>query len=690
MMLLLLSLVACSASAFSFQGKSPSTPNRLSAATTASPLFQQEQEQQLISLEEGKEQRGDRPSRTVLVGADQAAIDLFGAVQVKDVVEGSNGRIFVDGRTASAETLEALSQESVSILVTTSTEDSIEELRDATKYEVFASGEDDLWNEISRLEALTRRASHDGSTTRKREVSLDFGLDTFFLSLTYESLDEPTVEDLAEFALEVDMLEIRVDLLACVSKSGLADSTLTSNRYADASRALRGEMARQFGGLRHKLRAAGCGDMPLLLTARSRNQCGALADRAEAVYALSAAALRAGVEWLDVEANWPALDTHAFVEWAAVDYPATRLLGSQHVVDADHDVGIKTAVKLLHKCALGGRADAVKLVVKARDERDSIAIGSAAAQADLDDAPCVAICLGDAGRLSRVLNRVMTPVTHRILKTAAPGQLDAKTLMALRRKLFLEPQTFGIVASEDRLRVAESLKSAHQAAFDRVGLPHRIEIVQNDQLERFEGVALLLDESASHSGPGRRTDLADAVGHVDFLSKGCNNGASGDRLSTGVVTQGDNALAVAISRLAAPYAATIVCAAVFGRGLSARSAAVALSSTFASVFVDGELKKNYFMDNPKMVQLSDEDVLSTNSNERFLAVVCDNSNDRDFSGAKVVLDARFSDEKTALQLPQDSVLIDSNTLLLELADQHQRLWTSRRPPRSVLAAALCS
>mmetsp|Transcript_10430 Transcript_10430/g.42169 ORF Transcript_10430/g.42169 Transcript_10430/m.42169 type:complete len:292 (+) Transcript_10430:1098-1973(+) len=81
----------------------------------------------------------------------------------------------------------------------------------------------------------------------------------------------------------------------------------------------------------------------------------------------------------------------------------------------------------------------------------------------------------------------MTPVTHKLLGgAAAPGQLDAATLMALRRQLFLSALRFRVVGGGALPRdaattfwaqpaTAEVLAAAHEAAFARVGLPHVVD-----------------------------------------------------------------------------------------------------------------------------------------------------------------------------------------------------------------------
>ncbi len=50
----------------------------------------------------------------------------------------------------------------------------------------------------------------------------------------------------------------------------------------------------------------------------------------------------------------------------------------------------------------------------------------------------IALCAGEKGRLSRVLNRFLTPVTHPLLPVkAAPGQLSVEEIQNLRTQLSL-------------------------------------------------------------------------------------------------------------------------------------------------------------------------------------------------------------------------------------------------------------
>mmetsp|Transcript_2511 Transcript_2511/g.7454 ORF Transcript_2511/g.7454 Transcript_2511/m.7454 type:complete len:769 (+) Transcript_2511:35-2341(+) len=634
----------------------------------------------------------------------------------------------------------------VSILLNDGAVDELAALREATKYEipVYAFRDDPAFvaREIARIDSLAREPK------RPEDTKLAFGDDTFFLSLTYEDLATPGPDVLREFGREVDMLEVRADLLGCVQRQQplvTPTTTTTKARHSKdvmeaAARACCSHVLEQLSALRKDLDTAGLSSqvMPVLFTARSRNQCGALVDDATAVYALAAAGARAGVEWIDVEANWPALERHAFVEWLSATYPSTRILGSLHVVDDDHHVGQAAAVRLLHSCALGGRADAVKLVVKARDARDTISVRAAAEEADLGQTPSVAICLGDAGRLSRVLNRAMTPVTHDRLPTAAPGQLAAKTLMALRRQLFLEPRDFTIVGGDEF--AALLLKKAHDAAFARVGLPHRALVVGDDDAlltsggdrGRFGGAAFLGPLPVSNAPVDCLSAAARAVGFVDTVC------VVHERLGT-TVRRGEHvasaALANAVSRKLR-HGKSSSSSSLGGAGqddsrsrrrrrpqhhhhgddehakkaglvlttelAAANSAAVALDLLgLTPVF----LKDDDASTRPGVVDTLDEALA------RDLAVVVvggdatldddlwarledtlssSSSSSSQSEDPVVVVDLDHAPPRAALRRVVDGLglAVDKKDFLLEVALEQQKLWTSRRPPRPDVARAI--
>mmetsp|Transcript_12667 Transcript_12667/g.18982 ORF Transcript_12667/g.18982 Transcript_12667/m.18982 type:complete len:773 (+) Transcript_12667:47-2365(+) len=589
-------------------------------------------------------------------------------------------------------------------------------LRAITQYEILtykAANNQSIARELKRIDSLARRCTGDPD-----DVRLDFGDDTFFLSLTYGDLiDKATPDVLREFDREVDMLEVRADLLDCIRNTALAgaDSCVapsyksvpsTTKIFNDddqrqSEEAIRSQLKdgiitsallEQLLVLREQLAESGrAKNIPILFTARSRNQCGALADSAAAVYGLSALGLRAGVEWLDIEANWPALERHAFVDWVRRRYPSTRILGSQHVVDEDHNVGQRAAVRLLHDCHLGGRADALKLVLAARDDRDSIALRSAAQEADLGTTPRVAICLGDAGRLSRVLNRVMTPVTHAKLGgAAAPGQLDAKTLMALRRQLFLTKRAYHLVLppSDDNtdqiIQDAKSLQKAHQAAFDRVGLPHTVFIVDDQERENsglaFGGAALLQPVpfaliSWDASSWARTVGFVDTIAIVD-REDGRGYTVRGEHLMSSALA---NAVAYYLDNMHTTLSSSERhhrrAGMIFTTDVSLEPAASAFAA-LSALGLDPKVSDDFFCEATQQLD----------SNLAVL-VICPGAtfdNSLNLPEETLLVDLRSEDEPSS----QHARILRKQDLLLEIALEQQRIWTNRRPPRADMAAAM--
>ena len=54
-----------------------------------------------------------------------------------------------------------------------------------------------------------------------------------------------------------------------------------------------------------------------------------------------------------------------------------------------------------------------------------------------NSAAFIGLCLGEAGKLSRVLNQVMCPSMHPDLAPGAPGQMSVKELLEVRQGLGL-------------------------------------------------------------------------------------------------------------------------------------------------------------------------------------------------------------------------------------------------------------
>jgi len=120
----------------------------------------------------------------------------------------------------------------------------------------------------------------------------------------------------------------------------------------------------------------------------------------------------------------------------------------------------------------------IKLVGVAKSLQDNFALAEFKSWAEsAHPVPVIAINMGEHGKLSRILNGFMTPVSHPLLPSAtAPGQLTAADI---RRGLSLmgeiQPKKFCIFGSPVQQSPSPRL---HNRLFREAGLPHHYTIVE--------------------------------------------------------------------------------------------------------------------------------------------------------------------------------------------------------------------
>jgi pentafunctional AROM polypeptide len=233
--------------------------------------------------------------------------------------------------------------------------------------------------------------------------------ESYFLSLT-----TPRVEECLPFADElfadVDLIEMRVDLMESQDEDFLREQTALLRRRTAK---------------------------PLLFTLRTRDQGGRYDEtgRADEIVRLFGLALRLGVEFIDLEITLQPEIVSAVLDKRRALGGATRVIASYHQfndpVKSEEDV-----VRVLQRChALGqtgalsasSLVDVVKVVIFAFADGDvwTLRNGVKRAQetvAHLQGFPTIALAAGEKGKLSRVMNKFLTPVTHPLLPAkAAPG-----------------------------------------------------------------------------------------------------------------------------------------------------------------------------------------------------------------------------------------------------------------------------
>ncbi|RHY29934.1 hypothetical protein DYB32_005655 [Aphanomyces invadans] len=196
--------------------------------------------------------------------------------------------------------------------------------------------------------------------------------DTYFVSLTFPNYTTVPPDLVATVADKAHALELRVDLLESFDKDFIANQVAA-------------------------LRAAST--LPIIYTVRTIGQGGAFPDDPTRVFDL----LHFGMSI--VESRWKAL-FNSFVDHSKVGGMAMMPL----------------FVELFELCAWQGNVDMAKVVIQAYDVSDAYMIHQVVESCRSRwgfPMPCIALCTTEAGKLSRVLNRTLTPVTHPALPVAA-------------------------------------------------------------------------------------------------------------------------------------------------------------------------------------------------------------------------------------------------------------------------------
>lgn len=283
---------------------------------------------------------------------------------------------------------------------------------------------------------------------------------SFFVSLTTPQISVGS-DIMNAVGVGSDAVELRVDLLVDPE----SDAAVPSVDF----------VKRQVGLLRKTT------DLPVIFTVRTRSQGGKFPDGAHSeIVALSKAAIRMGIEFLDVEASLP----EDLLQKITANKGSTYIIASHHDPQGSLSWRNGSWIPYYNRCLQHG--DIVKLVGVARCIEDNFAL--AKFKTDHTHAiPLIAINMSDHGKLSRVLNGFMTPVSHPALPSkAAPGQMSAaeirNTLSLLGE---IKPKQFYLFGSP----IATSRSPAlHNSLFRRMGLLDHYSLKETDSAEHLKEI----------------------------------------------------------------------------------------------------------------------------------------------------------------------------------------------------------
>lgn len=281
---------------------------------------------------------------------------------------------------------------------------------------------------------------------------------TYFLSLTYPDLFEalPILDKLSE---GVDALEVRVDLL---SEDGKAPVTpnVPSAEYVSL----------QLSALRQ------CTSLPIIYTVRTHSQGGMIPDdKLEDIAALIELGVALGSEFVDVELNLPDSLIGGIVERKG----NSKIIASMHDFPGDFKW---ESVEMRAKFDAGAKyGDIVKLVGRANSIQDNFDAFKFLNKLP-SSTPVLAFNVGVVGQLSRIMNYVLTPVTHELLPSkAAPGQLSFREIQqALHLSGQLPQKKFYLLGCPIKQSQSPTL---HNTGFKQLGLPYVYGLHEGEQLD---------------------------------------------------------------------------------------------------------------------------------------------------------------------------------------------------------------
>ena len=308
---------------------------------------------------------------------------------------------------------------------------------------------------------VSRFFNHVTGQSSNYPANLAQGKRSYFLSLTYPDI-ALALPHIDEITTGVDALELRVDLLRDQDSFDKIGSCTPSKAYVTSQLAT--------------LRLAT--SLPIVFTVRTVSQGGSFPDAAEAeAFELFDLAVRAGVEYVDVEISWSARRISNLISKR----------GRTKIIASWHDWSGKLAwdgIEVMQKYQDANKfGDIIKIVGKANILEDNLTLYSFVKKATVatNSKPVLAINMGSAGQMSRILNPTFSPVTHPLLPNrAAPGQLSFKDIQtALNLIGQLPPQKYYIFGTPISHSPSPTL---HNTGFETLGLPHKYEKLETKEV----------------------------------------------------------------------------------------------------------------------------------------------------------------------------------------------------------------
>jgi pentafunctional AROM polypeptide len=190
---------------------------------------------------------------------------------------------------------------------------------------------------------------------------------------------------------------------------------------------------------------------PVLYTVRSLQEGGKFTGNEELYSSLVSLGIRLGYEAVDIESGrnrWSsgmALHLARFARSKNV-----QIVGSAHWPRSPIP-SVSEISSAISACSILNQANIIKLVACAQTALKAMQFSLSCNELLIDGkykSKSIVLSMGEVGKFTRVINNTLTPVTHKMLTAAAPGQLTLPILRELRNSLGLvSPRKYFLVGS---------------------------------------------------------------------------------------------------------------------------------------------------------------------------------------------------------------------------------------------------
>lgn len=281
-----------------------------------------------------------------------------------------------------------------------------------------------------------------------------------FVCLTFTDLTEH-LDKLTDITYGCDAVEVRIDHLADLDHTNVSKQ-LSSLRTATNS-------------------------LPIIFTIRTREQGGKFPNEEIALMEkLFFLALKAGVEFIDVELSLP-----TSLQYKVLNHKGrTKIIGSHHDFKGIHPWdGPEWESRYAQALTLD--VDIIKFVGTAKTFEDNLLLEK------FRDAhktkPLVAVNMSAVGKISRVLNSFMTPITSDLLPgVAAPGQLTLSEINKIYTEIGgFSRKNFYVIGSPIGHSRSPIL---HNTGYELLGLPYHFDKFETDDISKVSNELLTGDE----------------------------------------------------------------------------------------------------------------------------------------------------------------------------------------------------